>query len=185
MRSFESYYDVPQTRGTSTPRGGTSGPGAMGYAGAASSVIQAIGDIYVQKENEKARKIVLESNARIADMLAEDARKRGHEEEAKVRMSGKKRVGSTRAALAAQGIRLTGDVSAQDVVQEDMDMTEINALIVLNNASREALGHHVEGISLRSQSKLETIRGKGQRAEIIGGGISKGISYYDMWRRNS
>ena len=182
MADFVSMYDPLQTKGTSTPRG-SSGVGAVGYAGIASSLFQTIGDIYVDKENEKARKVVLESNARISIMLAEDAKRRGYEEASKVRMEGKKRVGATRAALAANGIRITGDVSAQDVIQEDMDMTEVNALIVLNNASREALGYHVEGANIKLQSRLETIRGSSRRTDTVFKGITRGISYYDRWRR--
>jgi len=175
-RSF-SEYDVPKTSAAS--------PNIMGAAGALSGLIGIVGDIYTSKENEKARKVVLDSQERIANMQAEDAKRRGHKEMAYYRSQGKKRVGATRAALAASGIQLDiADTTAQQLQQEELDEIEFNALTIINNASREALGYRVAAGRARAASDLETTMGRAERSERIARGITKGVGYYDRWKTN-
>jgi len=186
MADYSLNYQVPSMDfsmydpGAATSAGT---PNIMGIAGVGADLMGVIGDIFVDRENERARKAVLDSNARINDMLARDAKRRGQEEVARFRAAGKKRVGSARAALAAQGIRLTGgDVSAGDVVQEELDLIELNALTIVNNASREALGYQVRAGAIRMESRMESIRGGARRTERALTGISRGIGYYERWK---
>ena len=53
-----------------------------------------------------AEKRLHKTNERINKLRADDVRKRGKEKEIRKRIKGKKAVGASRAALAAQGIRV-------------------------------------------------------------------------------
>ena len=130
----------------STPiAGGDSGNiGTMSVVGniaaGGSALIQlfaVLSEVQNQKSRERTELMILEHKRKMADLMAKDAEKRGHEAEALLRQKGKKTVGSQKVQFAGQGIRVTGDVSAQDIMQETKDVTELDAMTIKNNAARK------------------------------------------------
>lgn len=144
-------------RPTRTPRSGI----PQTLAGLA--LIQGVTGAYSSFIRGRAERRLAEANARIAKMKARDALKRGREAVAVSRQGTRKLVGSQRAVLAAQGIRL--DVgSAQDIQQEALDVGELDALTIQNNALREGFG-------FSSQAEEERLRGR----LAFGAGVTEGL----------
>lgn len=118
-----------------------------------------------------AERELSKTNERISKLRAEDARKRGKEVELKKRRRGKKIVGSTRAALAAQGIRV--DVgSARDIQEEAKDIIEVDATTIRINALREALGFETDAELASAQGKLVQSRRRLSAVDtLLSGGV--------------
>jgi len=116
------------------------------------SMIQGITGAFTQFQEGKAKRALLKTDRRLALMEAEDAKKRGQEEEAIARGETKKLVGTQRAAFAAQGVRL--DVgSPQDITQETQDIGELDALAIKNSARREAFGFETKARGFEAEAK--------------------------------
>lgn len=98
-------------------------------------------------------------NATLADQQATDAIARGHEAELRSRGGTRQLVGSQRAALGAQGIALDSG-SAQDVVQNDEALGELDALTIRNNARREAYGYSTQAAQYRQQGQMAQLAGQ-------------------------
>ena len=118
-----------------------------------------------------AQGALFKTNERISRLRAEDAKKRGKESEALKRQRGKKAVGSTRAALAAQGIRV--DVgSARDVQEEIKDITEVDATTIRINALRAAFSIETDAEFAASQGRLVQSRSKLDAFDtLLSGGV--------------
>jgi hypothetical protein len=146
-------------------------PAYIGGAMVFSSVLQSLSLAYAQREEGRRLEIVGEANARLAEREAEDALKRGHVKEAKVRAKTKLLIGSQRAALAAQGIRV--DVgSAQDVQEEAFVFGEEEAKNVKISAMREAYGYKVTASQATERGRVAKAHGRSQAADtILAGGI--------------
>lgn len=115
---------------------------AQGISGASSSIFGGL------SQRELSR-----FNASMARYGARKVRERGQEYEARVRQKTKKTVGSQRAALAAQGLRL--DVgSPADIQAETKDIGELDALTIRNNAARAAFGYNLQAISSELEGDL-------------------------------
>lgn len=152
-------------------------------AGAVTDIVETIGSYYIQKEHARAQKAITDANARIARMQAQDAKERGHVAIARFRMKGKKVLGSQIAAMAASGIRVDFG-SAQDVLQETMDVVELEVLTIKNNAAREALGYLTRADAFTLRGELIDIRGKaGRRDTLLSGGI-RALGTFEKWRRS-
>lgn len=114
----------------------------------------------------------LEANARVADIQADDAVKRGEtaakEQRRRVRLS----IGEQRANLAAQGLDLdTG--SALDIQKDTAGFGAEDEVTIRNNAFREAWGYKVQANDLRTQASFTKIAGKNQaRQTLITGGLN-------------
>lgn len=146
--------------------------------------------VYQQGKMQKAQYStaaqIAEINARIAEMQARDALKRGHEAEGRSRQTFKKLRGSQRATLAAQGIRV--DVgSAQDIQQEAADIGEFEALTIRNNAAREAFGYRSQGIGFQMQAtgaeaagRLAASQGRIAATQTLMTGGLQAASYYQQ-----
>ena len=119
----------------------------------------------------KAQKSVLRKQARRVEKLGQQA-------EARTRQKGKKVVGAQRAAQAAQGIRL-GSGSARDIAMETQDITELDALTIRNNASREALGFRTKAIETGARGKAAFKRGIGQAGQTL---LTGGIRAYERFK---
>jgi hypothetical protein len=148
---------------------GTIKPVSPPYIGGAmifSSVLQSLSLAYTQREEGRRLKIVGEAKARLADREAEDALKRGHIAEGKVRAKTKLLIGSQRAALAAQGIRV--DVgSARDIQQEAFAFGEEEAKNVKISAMREAYGYKVKASQATEKGRVAEARGKARAADTL------------------
>lgn len=96
---------------------------------------------------------VLDRNAKIADMQAEDAAQRGRLEEQQQRLRIKKLVGEQRSAFASSGV-VVDQGSPLDAIVSTVEEGELDALTIRHNAAVEQWGYNEEATNLRSQSTL-------------------------------
>lgn len=92
-------------------------------------------------------------NAKIADMQAQDAIERGAETESRYRTQVRGAIGTQRAGLAAQGVKV-GFGSAVDVQADAAYLGELDALSIRNNAAREAWGYKMQATDLRKRAEI-------------------------------
>lgn len=114
------------------------------------------------------QKTVFDANARMADLQGKDAIQRGQIAEQRQRLATRQEIGSTRAALAGQGVDV-GTGSAADVQASEAAIGEIDALTIKNNAALENWGYKVEALNASQQGRLAAFSGDqaaaGYRAE--------------------
>ena len=139
--------------------------------------VQAVTGAYSSYQQGKAQRYISESNARVAEMKARDALKRGHEAEGLSRQRTKKLIGSQRASLAAQGIRLDAG-SALDVQMEAGDFGELDALTIKNNALREAFGFKTEARNASMQGRMAYQTGTNEAMQTLLTGGIRAVDYY-------
>ena len=123
----------------------------------------------------RSQKYISRTNARMSEMQARDALRRGKEAEAASRQRTSKLIGSQRAALAAQGIRLDFG-SALDVQQEAADIGELDALAIRTNAAREAFGYRAEALNATMQGRLASQSSVNQGMETL---LTGGLRYFE------
>jgi hypothetical protein len=120
----------------------------------ASTVISATGSI----AQGKAQSDLLESDAEVAGIQAEDALTRGRIEEMRLRERGRGLIGQQRAGFTGQHVSLESG-SALDVVADTARLTELDALTVRNNAALEAWGYRVEQENLEFRAEMAEKKG--------------------------
>jgi hypothetical protein len=121
---------------------------------------------------------VAEINARNLEAAAEDARLRGGYEAGKKRLEGRQLVGEQRAIQGASGVRV-GTGSTAEVVYGSAGMIEMDALVIMENAEREAQSLETEAYGVRLQSKYDQQAAKfGALGSIMGGAA-------DIWGTKS
>lgn len=141
---------------------GISGVSSLAGAYSQSQAMKAQGDYQRQMAN---------LNARMADMQAEDALKRGSREATEHKKKVKQLVGSQRAAMASQGIALDSG-SALDIQEETISMGAEDALTIKNNAWREAWGYRSQGEASRYEGEVAKAASRNQaRNTLITGGL--------------
>lgn len=170
MSQYWSYNFTPQQ---TTGKGAVPAPNYMPQLMA----VGALSSAFSSWMQARSQKHIARANARIGEMQARDAMKRGHEAEAATRQKSRKLIGSQRAALAAQGIR-TDFGSALDVQQEAADIGELDALTLKNNALREAFGYRSEALNATMQGALASRASMNQGMETL---LTGGLRYFD-WR---
>lgn len=118
----------------------------MGVVAGVISLIGGLSSAYGQHQEAEAGKAqakyqekVDRNNAVIATRLAEDALRRGREEELRFRESTAKLKGEQRVAIAKSGVQL-GEGTALDILTETAEFGELDALTIRANAEREAFG---------------------------------------------
>lgn len=123
--------------------------------GGASSLASSIAQAGAQKAQGAWERQQHEFNAKVADLQAIDAIRRGDKAAGQVRAQGRRVKGAQRAAFAAQGIDPNTGTAME--LQDETDLfSELDAVTVKSNAFREAFGYKVDALSSR---------GRGQRAE--------------------
>ena len=131
--------------------------GALQIAGTLSSS-------FAEYQQGLARRAVSETNERLAELQAKEAKRRGGADVARSRTEFRKLLGKQRASLAAQGIDI-GSGSAQDIQEETQVMSKLDALTIKTNAAREAFG-------IRAAGEAEGVQGKLAETEATTGAIS-------------
>lgn len=124
--------------------------GSISGALAQSAALRSQGDI---------QKSIYDANARMADVAAEDALRRGKKAQTQVRKAARKLQGSQRAAFAAQGIDPNAG-SAADIQEETEVMGALDALTVKNNAWREAWGYRAQALGSEYQGAFAQTAGR-------------------------
>jgi len=112
-----------------------------------------------------------ERNARLAEMQADDALRRGNIDAARVRREGERFVGGQRAALSASGIDVNYG-SAAELQSETKYLSEEDARMTQNNAWREALGFKSQANDYRSRGRVAAMQGRFEaRNTLLTGGL--------------
>lgn len=117
-----------------------------------------------------------ETNAKYAEMQADDVIKRGKIATSQQRKKTKQFIGAQRAALAAQGVEVNSG-SGLMLQEEAMEMGAADARTIENNAFREAWGMRAQASEMRFQGKVQQMASKfaARNAALVGG--TKAISY--------
>ena len=148
--------------------------GSSGALFATEAATTAIGT-YAQSKALKAKgnyeAQIAETNARYADLAAEDTLARGDKTSSQVRREGKRVKGAQRAGFAGQGVDVnTG--TAQAVQDSTETLSEMDALTVKNNAWREAWGYKTQAQDYRAQGRMARLSTKFDRATtLLTGGL--------------
>lgn len=127
-----------------------------------------------------------EQNAKQADAQSADALLRGQAAVQRRGLETRQQIGSTRAAMAAQGVDVSSG-SAADVQSSEAAIGKIDETTLRNNAAREAWGYQVEGINDRLAGKVAAITGdtaaSGLRAESFGSLLSGAANTYNLFNK--
>lgn len=126
------------------------------------------------------------NNAKIAEWQAQDAEKRGKEEERKRRILTGQQKGTQRTAFAANGIDLGSESVAETLADTEM-IGEMDALTIRSNAKREAYGYRVQGSNynasaVNNQYAAKNSKTAGKMAAtntILGGAATMTGNIYD------
>ena len=153
--------------GASDPGLATAGFAGAGIAQLGTSVVEA----GAAKTAGRIQAQQLEFNAKLAELNAQDAMRRGEKEAKKIRKQTKQVVGAQRAALAAQGIDVDVDTGAD--IQESAEVIgRLDEETVRTNARKEAFGLKVAAEDLRGQAGLTRFAAKSKaRTSLLTGGI--------------
>lgn len=146
---------------------------------AASMATNAIGTMsssYAQSKALKTQgayqKQQFDTNARIADIQAADAIKRGDKESANHMRKVRQLIGSQRAKAAASGVDANSG-SALDIQLDTSNFGALDALTIKNNAWREAWGYRVQANDYRGQGAMASLSAKNAaRNTILTGGLT-------------
>lgn len=130
---------------------------------------------------------VARNNKIMSDRLAEDARKRGELEEARHRQKVQRLAASQRVAFAAGGLE-TSSGSPLDTIVGTFVEGETDALIIRQNAEREAIAHEFRGQNALAEGALAQAAGRAQaRAGAMQAGstlLTGGAEAYGQWRNS-
>lgn len=102
---------------------------------------------------------IAQNNAVIAERQAEDSEKRGREAEFNYRKRIKALKGKQRAAFSASGV-VVDEGSALDILADTAEQGEFDALVIRNNAEREAYGFRAQSANFQNQSSLHGLQKK-------------------------
>ncbi|MGJ7326289.1 virion core protein, T7 gp14 family [Morganella morganii] len=138
------------------------GPVAVGVAMVAMSAMQA----YSQNRDAKFQSEVANMNADISERAADDSINRGNVEAAKQRSRARQLAGTQAATMSANGVDL-GAGGALDIFGDTAAMGELDALTVMNNASREAYGYQTSALNSRLEGQMAKQRGKSGVTQTI------------------
>lgn len=136
------------------------------------------------------QKQLLETNARIAEINAADALRRGERLATEQKRAGRRLVGEQRVALAAQGVEIDSG-SALQLQEETAGLAAQEALTTRNNAWREAWGYKTEALAANTQGRMAEIGARNEsRQTLLTGGlefIRSGLAagyYYKQGKEN-
>lgn len=125
-------------------------------------------------------------NAALAEEQASDAIARGREAEIRQRIKMRGLTGAQRTSFAGQGVLLGGEGSASQVVQSDQRVGEYDALMIRENAAREALGYTRQADIYQSQGELtrrsSKNRAKATRNQIYGSLANFGGDMFQLYK---
>lgn len=125
---------------------------------------------YGQYQSGKFTNALMQQNARVAEIQAEDALSRGTEAEQLHRQQVQGLIGSQRASFAGQNVDV-GSGSALDIQAETSLLGELDALTIRTNAAREAWGHRVQAEDYRARGRIARAEGTiGAASTLLTGG---------------
>ncbi len=147
------------------------------------SVAGAYGTAQGQRAQGEYNEKLMELNAKMSDFQAEDAIRRGDKAAQDHLKRTQRMIGSQRASLAAQGITIdTG--SAAEVQADTAEIGAQDAMMIKNNAWREAWGFKVQGEDMRSRGRFARLAGDAQATQsLLGGGMKAAAHFADASTR--
>jgi len=150
--------------------------GALMAVSTATSALSTAATAYNQAQTAKMQgdiqKSQYEANARMANLQAEDAIKRGDKEALAHKKKVRQLIGAQRAALAAQGIEVDSG-SALDVQMDTAALGGEDILTIKNNAWREAWGYRVQAEDYRNKGTWAKMSGRNEaRNTLLTGGMT-------------
>ncbi len=155
---------------------------AVGTALSAYGVYQQGQAAQAQGEYQMA---VARNNKIMSDRLAADARKRGELEETRHRQKVARLAASQRVAFAASGLESSSG-SPLDTIVGTFVEGETDALIIRQNAEREAIAHEFRGQNAMAEGALAQTAGaaRAQASAVQAGStlLSGGAAAYGQWR---
>lgn len=114
-------------------------------------------------------------NAMVATTEAEDARKRGNSEAAKVESKAKRQAGAIKSQIAGSGFT-TGVGTAKDLEGSAELIGQLDAYTIRENARKETLSHQLEALGARTTA--DSINpGQAAFSTLIGGAAKSGAEY--------
>lgn len=122
----------------------------------------------------RAQQQIDEFNARIAEFEAIDAIRRGEDEAYRFGEKVRKFIGTQKASYAGQGVDVTTG-SPLDVMADTARAGELDRLMIMNNAAKEAWGFRTQGIGYRMSGQLAKQRGTYSALSTI---LTAGYGYY-------
>jgi hypothetical protein len=130
---------------------------------------------YRQSKAEKQQGLyesdIMESNARMANMQADDATYRGEQKALEIRKKGKIIIGKQRAAMAAQGLDIEAD-DALAIQQETAENVALDSEQTKRNAWMENWGYRVQSQDYKNKARFADITGRQRsRATILTTGL--------------
>ena len=124
------------------------------------------------------------ANARVQEIMAADAIKRGNADEASQRRITKSALGKQRARFAASGAEAnTG--SAAEIQADTAEFGELDALRIRNNAEREAFALEAGAAISRSSGKNALLSGVLKAGGSLIGGAGKVSSKWDVFKADN
>lgn len=113
---------------------------------------------YSQYQSGKFNADVANQNAKLNEAAADDSINRGNAGAAKQRSRARQLAGTQAATMSANGVDL-GAGGALDIFGDTAAMGELDALTVMNNASREAYGYKLQAANDRLNAKMSRRQG--------------------------
>lgn len=143
-----------------------------GGLGAASSLGGAYAQSRALRTQGKYESQQLGFNARMADLQAEGAERRGQEDAKQIQRERARILGAQRASAAGQGVVVDAG-SALAGQEETAYFSGMDLDTAAFNAFSEAWGHRAQGTGYRQQSRMTRLAGKNaSRSTLITGGIN-------------
>lgn len=136
-------------------------PVSISIASIAATVVGTGASIYGQMQSSAAASAAASYNAQVsannqklANQEAQDAIARG-DQQAQLKASATEQViGRQKAALAANGVDVNSG-SAVDLESDSAAAGQFDQLTIQNNALRESIGYHNQGINYQNQASLD------------------------------
>lgn len=154
----------------------------MGFAAAGLALYGAIQQSRAEKKAGRQNAKIEKANARVAERQAADAERRGAEDIRRLRMQGRKLIGTQRATLAAQGIEL-GEGTAGTLIQDTEAAIELDSLTIANNAAMEAFGFRTQSSDAMERARIRSREAR-DRAQgvLLSGATSAAVQGYQAYR---
>jgi hypothetical protein len=166
----------------STGSGGMNG--MMGMASLAMTALGAGITSSGQKKVGEQTQALMDYNAQVLLLKADDAIVRGAESERRLRVGAKGAIGQSRAALAAGGVDVNdADSTAVNIQSDIAALSEVDALTIRSNAAREAWGFKTAAADTRYRGVIAREEGDTKSlGTIINAGASVLSTKYGFGR---
>jgi hypothetical protein len=145
-------------------------PAAIALVGAGVSA-------HSQHQQGKFQAKVAQQNADLAAFDEADAKRRGAVAEERHREKVRAMIGAQRAAFGANNV-MTNSGTPLGLLAETAQMGEEDALMIRNNAAREAYGVGVERVNSRTRARMYR---RGGSQDAAGTALAGGANAYGMW----